>query len=126
VVTGREIVTTAEELDGFNIVRAIAVSEVVPERIFLRDGKIYCAILLDNNNRKPLIRLYLHGKTVKFVTTFENGKTGTRHDIKTVVDIYKVHVNRFVRRSAITRAAARFPNLKPTDDGMTEPSPLLS
>lgn len=90
VVTRSDIVTTDEELDGFNIVRAIAVSEVAPERIFLRDGKVYCAILLDNNNRKPLIRLYLHGKTVKFVTTFENGKDGTRHDIKSVVDLYKV------------------------------------
>ncbi len=65
-------------------------SEVGPERIHHRDGKAYFAILLDNNNRKPIIRLHLNGKSVKFVTTFEAGKDGTRRDIKAVVDIYTV------------------------------------
>lgn len=89
-VVDSDIVTTDEEMDGFNIVRAIAVSEVAPERITLRDAKAYCAILLDDNNRKPIIRLNLSGKNVKFVTTFEQGKDGTRRDIESVVDIYKV------------------------------------
>jgi hypothetical protein len=90
VIASDEVVTTAEELDGYNIVRAIAVSDVVPERIVHRDGKVYMAILLDDNNRKPIIRLHLNGKNVKFVTTFEQGRNGTRHDIESVVDIYKV------------------------------------
>ena len=90
VATDSEIVTTEEELEGFQIVRAIAVSDVAPERIVHRDGKVYMAILLDDNNRKPIIRLHLNGKHVKFVTTFEQGRNGTRHDIKSVVDIYKV------------------------------------
>ena len=86
-----DVVTTDEELDGFNIVRAIAVSEVAPERVVFRDAKTYFAVLLDDNNRKPIIRLYLNGKSVKFVTTFEDGnKTGVRRDIDSVVDIYKV------------------------------------
>ncbi len=89
-VADPDIVTTDEELEGFNIVRAIAVSEVGPERIYHRDGKSYFAILLDNNNRKPIIRLHLNGKSVKFVTTFEAGKDGTRRDIGSVVDIYTV------------------------------------
>lgn len=88
--TDSDIVTTDEELEGFNIVRAIAVSEVPPERVVYRDAKAYCAVLLDDNNRKPIIRLHLNGKNVKFVTTFESDKAGTRHDIETVVDIYKV------------------------------------
>lgn len=86
-----DVVTTEEELDGFNIVRAIAVSDVAPERISYRDGKAYFAVILDNNNRKPIIRLHLNGKSVKFVTTFEGGKdNGVRRDIDTVVDIYRV------------------------------------
>jgi len=85
-----DVVTTDEELEGFNIVRAIAVSEVGPERIHYRDGKTYFAILLDNNNRKPIIRLHLNGKSVKFVTTFEASKDGVRHDVQSVVDIYTV------------------------------------
>ncbi|OHU26130.1 restriction endonuclease [Mycobacteroides chelonae] len=95
-----DIVTTDEELEGFNIVRAIAVSEVGPERIHHRDGKSYFAILLDNNNRKPIIRLHLNGKSVKFVTTFEAGKDGIRRDIKSVVDIYTVaaeHIRKTIR-----------------------------
>lgn len=85
-----EIVTTEEELEGFNIVRAIAVADVAPHRVVYRDSKSYCAVLLDDNNRKPIIRLHLNGKSVKFVTTFEDGnKVGTRHDIETVVDIYQ-------------------------------------
>ncbi|MGW5075169.1 type I restriction endonuclease [Rhodococcus sp. NPDC004095] len=86
-----DIVTTDEELEGFNIVRAIAVAEVAPERVVFRDAKTYFAVLLDDNNRKPIIRLHLNGKSVKFVTTFEDAdKTGVRHDIQSVVDIYKV------------------------------------
>jgi hypothetical protein len=89
-VADPEIVTTDEELEGFNIVRAIAVSEVGPKRIQYRDGKTYFAVLLDNNNRKPIIRLHLNGKSVKFVTTFEASKDGVRRDISSVVDIYTV------------------------------------
>jgi hypothetical protein len=90
-VADPEIVTTEEELEGFNIVRAIAVSEVAAERVQYRDGKSYFAVLPDNNNRKPIIRLNLNGKSVKFLTTFEQGKdVGVRRDIASVVDIYKV------------------------------------
>lgn len=88
--TDSDVVTTEEELEGFNIVRAIAVSEVAPERVVHRDAKAYMAILLDDNNRKPIVRLNLNGKSVKYVTTFEHGKDGTRRDIESVVDIYKV------------------------------------
>lgn len=84
-----EVVTTDEELEGFNIVRAIAAAEINPERVAYRDGKAYFAILLDDNNRKPLIRLHLNARSKKFVTTFEAGKDGTRHDIDSVVDIYR-------------------------------------
>ena len=84
-----DIQTTDEELEGFNIVRAIAAAEVDPERVVHRDGKAYFAILLDDNNRKPLIRLHLNSKNKKFVTTFEGGKDGTRRDIDSVVDIYR-------------------------------------
>lgn len=85
-----DIVTTEEELDGFNIVRAIAASEVDPERVVYRDAKSYFAVLLDDNNRKPIVRLHLNGKTVKYVTTFAEEGAGTREDIETVVDLYRL------------------------------------
>ncbi|WP_419223786.1 type I restriction endonuclease [Gordonia sp. CPCC 206044] len=83
------VVTTDEELDGYNIIRAIAVAEVAPERVVYRDAKTYFAVLLDDNNRKPIARLYLNGKSVKYLMTFEDGKDGTRRDIESVVDIYR-------------------------------------
>lgn len=88
-----DIVTTEEELYGFHIVRAILADRIDPTRISYRDGKVYFAILLDDNNRKPIVRLHLNGKSVKFVTTFENGRDGERHDLGTVVDLYR-HVDR--------------------------------
>lgn len=63
---------------------------MAPERIAHRDAKTYMAILLDDNNRQPLLRMYLNGKNVKYVKTFEDGKAGTRRDIDSVIDIYKV------------------------------------
>lgn len=92
---GDGIVTTAEELDGFNIVRAILARDIDPTRVVYRDAKAYLAILLDNNNRRPLVRLHLNGKSVKFITTFENGREGERHEIASVVDLYK-HADRLL------------------------------
>ena len=88
-VPDTDIVTTDEELDGYNIIRAIAVAEVAPERVVYRDAKSYFAVLLDDNNRKPIARLYLNGKSVKYLMTFEQSKDGTRRDIESVVDIYR-------------------------------------
>ncbi len=51
------VVTTAEETEGFYAVRAILRSLVDPKRIVMRDAQSYCAILLDDNNRKPICRL---------------------------------------------------------------------
>ncbi|WP_062999249.1 type I restriction endonuclease [Nocardia mikamii] len=94
-VTDDGVVTTEEELDGFNIVRAILAKDIDPTRVCYRDAKAYFAVLLDDNNRKPIVRLHLNGKSVKFVTTFENGKDGERHDIGSVVDLYQ-HADRLL------------------------------
>lgn len=88
-VDENKIETTEEELQGFMIVRAIA-AEVAPvSRIVLRDAQSYCAILFDDNNRKPIARLHFNGKT-KFVTVFGADKEGVRHDVAQVEDIFKL------------------------------------
>ena len=73
------IVTTQEELDGFNI----DVSRVV-----YRDALSYFAILLDDNNRKPICRLYFNSKTKKYISTFDKDKKETKHEIKDLNDIF--------------------------------------
>ncbi len=55
-----EVVTSEAEMEGFNIVRAIGSELVSPEKIVMRDAKSYCAVLFEDNNRRPLARLYFN------------------------------------------------------------------
>ena len=82
-------ITTAEELEGFNVVKAIACSEVKPQRVVSRDQKSYFAILLDDNNRKTIARLHFNNKKQKYLGTFDEAKTETRHPISSLDDIYE-------------------------------------
>ncbi len=83
------IVTTPEELEGFNIVKAIACSEVKPERIIARDQQSYFAILLDDNNRKTIARLHFNQMKQKYLGLFDADKVETKHPIATLDDIYQ-------------------------------------
>lgn len=80
--------TTEEELEAFRIIRAIVRKEVDSKRVHIRDAASYCAILFDDNNRKPIARLYLEGKK-KRVGTFLD-RVETRHDIESVDDLYRL------------------------------------
>jgi hypothetical protein len=83
-----EVITTEEEISGFRIVQAIVAQLVDPKRIGMRDAKSYCAILLDDNNRKSVARMHFNGITTKYLGTFV-GKTETRALISDLADIYK-------------------------------------
>lgn len=52
-----QLITTSEELEGFYAVRAMLRDIVPSKRIFMRDAQTYCAVLFDDNNRKPICRL---------------------------------------------------------------------
>lgn len=84
-----EIETTLEELEGYQIVKAIACSEVKPQRIAQRDAKSYFAVLLDDNNRKPIARLHFNAKKQKHLGLFDAEKNETRYPIDTLNDIYQ-------------------------------------
>jgi len=81
-----EVETTAEEVEGFHIVRAIVRDVLKVNRIIMRDQKSYCGILVDNNNRKPLARLHFN-RSVKYLGLFDNEKE-ERIRIETLDDIY--------------------------------------
>ncbi|MFC5736170.1 type I restriction endonuclease [Sinirhodobacter huangdaonensis] len=57
-----DIVTTQDEVEGMLTIRAIVRDVIAAERVGLRDAKTYCAVLVDNNNRKPLARLHFNRK----------------------------------------------------------------
>lgn len=84
----RGVVTTLEELEGFQIVRAIACSEVAASRIFARDTKSYFGVLLDDNNRLPIARLHFN-TTQRYLGILDRDKTETRHPINSPEQIYR-------------------------------------
>lgn len=81
------IETTLEEVEGFQILRAIACSEVPPTRIAHRDNKSYFGVLLDDNNRKPIARLWFNTGQ-KYLGLFDREKNETRHPIDSLEEIY--------------------------------------
>jgi hypothetical protein len=83
-----EIETTMEEVEGYNIVRAIVVSEVDYSRVVARDTKSYCGILLDDNNRKPICRLHFN-RMQKYLGLFDEDKQEERIPLDRVEDIYR-------------------------------------
>lgn len=85
------IVTTSEEIEGYNIVKAILREDIDVKRIAMRDTKSYCGILLDNNNRKPICRLHFN-YSQKYLGVFD-GKNESRIEIDSVDDIFK-HAHR--------------------------------
>ena len=78
-----EIVTTAEELQGLYIVRAI-LGDMIPSP---RDVRSYFGILLDDNNRKPICRLWFNGSK-KYLGVFDAGKTETRIEVNGPDDLF--------------------------------------
>ncbi|WP_402463877.1 type I restriction enzyme HsdR N-terminal domain-containing protein [Isoptericola aurantiacus] len=88
----RGIETTLEEIEGYQIVRAIACSEVPPGRIVHRDTKSYMGVLLDDNNRKPIVRLHFNTGQ-KYVGLFDESKNEERVAIESLEEIYE-HADR--------------------------------
>ncbi|RKT31303.1 hypothetical protein DEU34_3242 [Microbacterium sp. AG1240] len=84
-----EIETTLEELEGYQILKAIACAEVKPQRITQRDAKSYFAVLLDDNNRKPIARLHFNSQKQKYLGLLDPDKVETRHPISSLDEIYE-------------------------------------
>lgn len=87
-----KIVTTAEEMEGFLIVKTILRQLVSSTRIAHRDAQSYFAILLDDNNRKTICRLYLNGNK-KYIGTFDEQKKETKSEILSLDDIFQYSSN---------------------------------
>jgi hypothetical protein len=83
-----KVVTTEEELEAFNIIKAILREKIPVARIAYRDFQGFFAILIDDNIRKTVCRLHLsEGK--KSIGLFDSSKNIVRHEIATLDDIFK-------------------------------------
>lgn len=83
-----EIETTEVEWDGFRTAVAIASKVIDPSRISIRDQKSYCGILVDDNNRKPLVRLWFNSSKTKYLGLFD-GEIEEKVPVDGPVDLYK-------------------------------------
>ena len=83
----KNIETTGEELEGFYIVKSILRTTIASSRITYRDAQSYFAILFDDNNRKPICRLYFNGSK-KFISTFDSSKKEIKNEIANLDAIY--------------------------------------
>lgn len=85
-----KIVTTEEEIEGYHIVKAILRQTIDVNRIIMRDTINYCGILLDDNNRKPICRLYFNVSKKKSLGLFDDpANRDDKVSITELNDIYK-------------------------------------
>ncbi|MVA19829.1 restriction endonuclease [Agrobacterium vitis] len=87
VEEAQDVITTDEEREGYMIVKAIAREVIGPSRVVMRDQKTYCGILIDNNNQKPLARLWFN-RSVKYIGLFD-GEQEERVIINSLDEIYE-------------------------------------
>lgn len=99
-----KIVTTEEELEGFMIVKTILRQAIPVGRIVYRDAQSYFAILLDDNNRKTICRLYFNSAR-KYLGLFDENKKETKVEILSLDDIF-LHAN------ALLNCVAAYDNKK--------------
>lgn len=82
------IVTTEEEIEGYHMVKSLLRDLCAPERIVHRDTQSYMGILLDDNNRKPICRLWFNG-TTKYLGVFDEEKRESRLMLEDLNGIYE-------------------------------------
>lgn len=88
VVVEDSIDTTQEEIEGWLLVKALLRGAVGSDRIVMRDAKSYCAVLLDDNNRKPLARLHFN-RAKKYIGLFD-GDSEERVAINSLDDLIEM------------------------------------
>lgn len=79
--------TSPEEVEAFHIIKSILRGVISPKRVFMRDAQSYCAILLDDNNRKPICRLRFNN-TAKLALGVMNGKEEEKVALADLDEIY--------------------------------------
>lgn len=76
--TSNNLEFTEDEREGYYILRAILASIVSPSRITYRDTVSYCNVLLDDNSRKQIVRLYFNNPKNKRLEIYSMDSNGTK------------------------------------------------
>lgn len=83
-----KVVTSQEELDGYFAIKGIVRESIEVKRVTIRDAQTYCNVLIDNNNRKILARLYFN-RSQKYLGLFNPDKTEEKVPLSNIDDIYQ-------------------------------------
>ena len=86
-VNKNEIVTTSEELEGYAIVKSLLRGVTDITRVTYRDNSSYFNVILDDNIRKTICRLYFN-RSQKYIAFLEENKEN-RVPINSVNDIFQ-------------------------------------
>lgn len=86
-VSDSGIVTTADEITAYQYIQAILAQIMPPERVVMRDAKSYCAILLDDNNRKPVCRLYF-SKSRNDIVIVDKSRSEEKFSLSKLTEIF--------------------------------------
>jgi hypothetical protein len=86
---------SALETEAFQIIRAILRQVVKPSMISIRDAASYCAILFDDNNRKPICRLRFNNESRLVLGVFKENREEERISLSSVNDIFD-HADRLI------------------------------
>ena len=106
----KKVNTTEDELRGFHIVQAILCRwGIDPNRITHRDNQTYFPIILDDNSRKTICRLYVESTDHKYLAFLDENRKEIRHAIKNVEDLYK-YTAKF--KEVLTSLEPSFSNIK--------------
>lgn len=85
---GSKIITTAEEIEAYYIIKGMLAGVVDMKDITHRDTESYFGVLFQDNNRKPICRINVDTKKKQIMIPDEN-KNFTRYYIESLDDIYK-------------------------------------
>lgn len=86
---GNKTVTTDEELEGYYIIKTLLRESIDANRINIRDALSYCSVLLDDNSRKPIARMYFNGPNKQLGLFDSQTREEQKVSIETPDDIYK-------------------------------------
>ncbi|MCQ2347575.1 MAG: type I restriction endonuclease [Paludibacteraceae bacterium] len=83
-----EVVTTQSEIEAYYTIKAILRSIVQGKRVVMRDALSYCAILLDDNNRKPICKLHFNNEANLRVELFDSEGNSEKVHIESIDELY--------------------------------------
>lgn len=99
VTSEQPIITTQEEIEAFFVVKSVLRDVIDPKRLFMRDNQSYCSVLLDDNNRRPIVRLRFNSAQ-KYIGVFNEQRVEERIAISSIDDLYQ-HAERLKKVLAL-------------------------